>query len=102
MINLILIIILFFILYHIKNKENLINPRVFTKGILSGDDNLKKEIKLLRNMQKCIHNKNHGFYPCINSLNIKREPNYKIIKKTKQINYLKHKKTSDLELQSFD
>ena len=53
-------------------------------------------------MQKCMHNKNHGFYPCINSLNIKRKPDYKMIKMTKHINYLKHKKTSDLELQSFD
>lgn len=102
MIILLLIIILFLILHNLKNKENLINPHVFTKGILLGEDTLEKEVQLLRNMQKCIHNKNHDFYKCINSLNIKRKPDNKIIKETRKVDYINSKKTSDLELQSFD
>ena len=50
---LILLILIFSLIFFLnRKKESLISPKVFTKGILLGENTLQKEIRLIRNMEK--------------------------------------------------
>ena len=98
---LIFIFILLFSLLNLFSTEYMVSIKVFTDGLVNKsnvDNLLKKEHKLIKDMDYCLKNRNNNFYRCINTLDIQKPIEEKPFKRSIRVDYIKKKDVKHLEL----